>query len=356
FYTDEPLEHRFIIFSEAAGIGDFQDYAIRTLLSEGFLEYEFVEKTSEGLKPRRIRKEGPTGFITTTTRDKLHVENETRYLSLTVTDTREQTRHVFRKLAEERCEQLDRERWRALQSWLETAERRVTIPYSQVLAENIADIAVRLRRDFSVILSLIRTHAILHQVSRARDSQGRVVATLKDYAHIRELVAELVAEGVEATVPETIRETVEAVRKLTEDSNEEWATNKAVAEELNVDKAAASRRVRTAIGRGYLKNLEDRQGRPARLVLGEPMPKDQEILPLAKDLRKAMSGCTVDRESEEIKDPPPPPKDPTIGEDEEWIEFGPVEDYPSSGRCPHGVPEDDNCTECELDAVFGGRL
>lgn len=72
-YTEEPLSHRHLIFSEVAGIGgDFQEYVIRTLLSEGFLEYEFVEKTPEGLRPRRIRKDGPTGFITTTTRDRLH--------------------------------------------------------------------------------------------------------------------------------------------------------------------------------------------------------------------------------------------------------------------------------------------
>ncbi len=37
-YTDEPLSHRHIILSEAAGLsGDFQEYVIRTLLSEGFL-------------------------------------------------------------------------------------------------------------------------------------------------------------------------------------------------------------------------------------------------------------------------------------------------------------------------------
>ncbi len=101
-YTDEPLSHRHLILSEAAGMGgDFQEYVIRTLLSEGFLEYEFVEKTPEGLRPRRIRKEGPTGFITTTTRNRLHDENETHYLSLTVTDTRDQTRQVFKALAQE---------------------------------------------------------------------------------------------------------------------------------------------------------------------------------------------------------------------------------------------------------------
>src|SRR5215212_2172910 len=182
-YTDEPLSHRHIILSEAAGMGgDFQEYVMRTLLSEGFLEYESVEKTAEGLRPRRIRKEGPTGFITTTTRDRLHAENETRYLSITVTDTREQTRQVFKALADEQVEEPDRTRWHALQNWLEGAEHRVTIPYAVMLAEKMGDVAVRLRRDFSVILSLVRAHAVLHQATRERDAQGRIIATIADYA------------------------------------------------------------------------------------------------------------------------------------------------------------------------------
>ena len=118
----EPLSHRHIVLSEAAGLGgEFQEYVIRTLLSEGFLEYEFMEKTQDGLKDVVMRKEGPTGFITTTTRDRLHAENETRYLSITVTDTREQTRRIFRALADENTEEPDRGRWHALQVWLEGA-------------------------------------------------------------------------------------------------------------------------------------------------------------------------------------------------------------------------------------------
>jgi transposase-like protein len=303
-YTDEPLSHRHIILSEAAGLsGDFQEYVIRTLLSEGFLEYEFVEKTSEGLRPRRITKEGPTDFITTTTRDKLHAENETRYLSLTVTDTREQTRRVFRALADVRTEEPERRRWHALQTWLEAGEHRVDIPYAGALAERMGDVAVRLRRDFSVILSLIKAHAILHQATRKRDAQGRIIATLADYARVRGLVSGLIAEGVEATVPRTIRETVEVVDNVIDGWGEEHATNKAVAEELEIDKAAASRRVRTAIGRGYLKNLEDRKGHPARLVLAESMPEDQEILPAPEEL-EGVDPLTVDRGR--IQHPPPP--------------------------------------------------
>jgi hypothetical protein len=294
-YTEEPLSHRHIILSEAAGLsGDFQEYVIRTLLSEGSLEYEFVEKTSEGLRPRRITKEGPTGFVTTTTRDKLHAENETRYLSLTVTDTREQTRRVFRALADGSTEEPDRGRWHALQEWLEGGEHRVTIPYAGLLAEKMGDVAVRLRRDFSVVLSLIKAHAILHRATRERDAHGRIVATLADYARVRELVSGLIAEGVEATVPKTIRQTVEAVDNVIDGWGEEYATIKAVAEDLEIDKAAASRRVRTAIGRGYLKNLEDRRGHPAQLVLAERMPEDQEILPAPKVL-EGVDPLTVDR-------------------------------------------------------------
>ncbi len=314
FYTEEPLAHRHIVLSEAAGMGgEFQDYVLRTLLSEGFLEYEFVEKTAEGLRPRRLRKEGPTGFITTTTRDRLFWENETRYLSLTVADTREQTRRVFRAIAEEHVEEPDLDRWRALQVWLESSERRVTIPYAGKLAEKVGDIAVRLRRDFSVILSLIRAHAVLHQANRERDGDGRIVASLEDYTRVRKLVADLMAEGVEATVSPIIRETVETVEKLVQEGDEDWVTNRAVAEELKIDKAAASRRVRAAVDRGYLKNLEDRKGHPARLVVGEPMPEDAEILPEPEELRGESDGCAVDRVFEGIRHPPPPSSDLVTG-------------------------------------------
>ena len=82
--------------------GDFATYLIRSLLSEGRLRYETVEKTEDGLAPKLIEREGPTGLIVTTTSLRLHPENETRMLSLTVTDTREQTAAVFKALANER--------------------------------------------------------------------------------------------------------------------------------------------------------------------------------------------------------------------------------------------------------------
>jgi DNA-binding transcriptional ArsR family regulator len=172
-----------------------------------------------------------------------------------------------------------------LQIWLENVEHRVTIPYSETLASLVPPIAVRLRRDFGALLNLIRAHALLHQTTRERDGEGRIVATIEDYARVRELVADLVFEGIEATVPATVRETLEAVKSLREESKGEPVTVAELARKLKLDRSAVSRRVRNAKDRGYLRDLEENQRKPSRLVLGDDLPDDLEILPKLEDVR-----------------------------------------------------------------------
>jgi hypothetical protein len=197
-YSREPLKHRHLVIYEAAGMAsDFATYLIRSLLSEGRVRYETVEKTKEGLVPRLIEREGPTGLIVTTTNLRLHPENETRMLSLTITDTCEQTAAVFRALAQEaHRDEIDLTRWQALQTWIATGPRRVSIPFADRLAELVPPVAVRLRRDFKTVLMLIRANAMLHQASRRRDEDGRFIAQIQDYVVVRELIADLVAVGV----------------------------------------------------------------------------------------------------------------------------------------------------------------
>lgn len=263
-YSEEPIKHRFLVFFEAEGMAsDFATYLMRSLLSEGRLRYEFVEKTAEGLKVRLTEREGPTGLIVTTTAVRLHPENETRLLSLTVNDAQEQTRDVLDALAEEDTEEPDLKPWLALQEWLQGAEHRVTIPYAKDLTRLVPPVAVRLQRDFGATLSLIRAHAVLHQAVRERDDKGRIIATLEDYVHVRELVADLISEGVGATVPEAVREAVGAVAKLYEDADEEPVALPALAKELDLDRSAASRRVRRAVDAGYLPQEPRRSARQA---------------------------------------------------------------------------------------------
>jgi hypothetical protein len=295
-YSEEPLKHRHLVVFEAAGMAsDLATYLIRSLLSEGRIRYETVEKTKEGLVPRLIEREGPTGLVVTTTSLRLHPENETRIISLTITDTQEQTAAVFRALAQEHRDEIDLSQWQALQTWLATGPTGVAIPFADRLAKLVPPLAVRLRRDFKVVLTLIRAHALLHQASRRKDEKGQIIAEIEDYAVVRELVADLVAFGVEAIVKPEVRDVVKAVAALLKNERE-WVRQSELRSVLRLDKSAISRRVADSLEGGYLKNLEERKGRPARLVLGDALPESREILPGPEQLASpnGLHGCSVD--------------------------------------------------------------
>jgi hypothetical protein len=293
-YLDEDMRHRFLVIYEASGMaGDMQTYLIRTLLSEGKIRYQTAESPAKGVKPRLLEMEGPTGLIVTTTQTKMHPENETRLFSLLVTDSREQTADILMAMADEDREPVSMDEWRALQTWLEGQTAQVYIPYAKELASLIPPVAVRLRRDFMAVLQLIRSHAVLHQATRETDERGRIVASFKDYAVVRELIAPLVAEGVDAGVPATVRETVEMVKEMTKGAKSQVSLSE-LASALELDKSATSRRWQQARDSGYLKNLEDKKGKPARICAGDPLPEAVEILPTLEAL---VDRCSVAGES-----------------------------------------------------------
>ncbi len=308
-YSKEPMQHRMMIVYEAQGLeGEWASYLMRSLLSEGRIRYETVVKGEGGPEPKLIEREGPTGLLTTTTKIFLHPENETRLLSVPADDSPEQTKRVLRQLARAVATPgVDFGPWHALQTWLAGSEHRVSIPYAETLAELVPPVAVRLRRDFGMLLSFICAHATLHQATRGKDPHGQIRATLTDYAAVRDLLADLLAEGVEAAVPPIVKETVQVVAALTAGAAGRTATVKQVAKALGIDTPPALRRVRMALERGYLKNEspERKKGQAYTLVLGDSLPEDLVILPAADDPRLAEFAEAPDATADERVDAPP---------------------------------------------------
>ncbi|HEY8450357.1 MAG TPA: MarR family transcriptional regulator [Bacillota bacterium] len=281
-YETEPLQHRFLVLFEAAGLSsEFTTYAVRSLLSEGRLRYLTVEKAADGLKPRLVEREGPTGLLVTTTRVSLDQELETRLFTIPSDDSPEQTRRVLKEQARRakgEVPTVDLEPWHALQRWLASQPVEVVVPFADAVAELANPAAIRLRRDFQAVLSLVKAHALLHQATRPRDERGRIVATLDDYRAVHGLVADLLRHSAQTDVPQAVREAVEVVQQIYEQT-EDPVTVTQVAKRLGIDKAAASRRIRQAVEAGWLVNLEDRRGYPARLVPGDALPDGRPILP-----------------------------------------------------------------------------
>ncbi|MET0704472.1 MAG: hypothetical protein ABWY93_32900, partial [Mycobacterium sp.] len=96
-YSTEQYAHRTLVVYEVTALregveDDMTSYFVRSLLSEGRIDYEVTVRDKDGgFTTKKIVKEGPTNLIFTTTKTRVHAENETRILSLATDDSRAQT-------------------------------------------------------------------------------------------------------------------------------------------------------------------------------------------------------------------------------------------------------------------------
>jgi biotin operon repressor len=306
-YGNESLAHRYVIVAETTGL--HHDGIGATIIRElawgdRGLAYDTVDKTPDGeLRSRRIVREGPTGLITTTTRP-LDPELSTRLLRIPIQDTPEQTRAILRSLARQakdgRCAIPDYGEWHAARRWLHHYGcKEVVIPFAEDLERRLPETDVRMRRDFTQILNVIRVHAFVHQRTRQRDERGRIIADSRDYTAAYELLTGVLAVTVDS-VSDTIRQTVEAVAKLIKEraGAEQETRGISLAQlgaELGMTKQAAEYRFKKAREGGYLFNAEDRKGHPARILLGDPLPENRALLPEPKDLFSSAWPADVSR-------------------------------------------------------------
>jgi hypothetical protein len=290
-HSEADYRHKLLIVAEQAGVeSEYQDYLFRTLLSESVIKYPVTEKVDGRFVVNEKVKEGPTGLITSTTRAKLHPENETRILSIHITDTRDHTKAIMRAQANDNRREMDTEPWKAYGTWLAGQDNRVSIPYSEALADLIPVYDVRQNRDITVLLNTIKTLAVMHQARRKRDAQGRIIATMQDYSMARDLLNDLLSQGIGATVSQSVRDTVAAVKALAPDG--QTTNSKAVAAQLNVGKGAASNRISNALSEGYIVNLQEPGKRGHKLALGSPLPEDTLLLPEPHELLNA-AACNI---------------------------------------------------------------
>ncbi len=291
-YLDDGFEHKILSMGEAAGAEEqsFQDYLLRELLSEGRLKYITVQKIGNFMETVIIEKEGPVAFMVTTTKSKLHPENETRMLSLEIDDSEAQTRRVLAKVAQVEglgatAATVDFGPWLDFQRWLATGTTEVVVPFAVALAAAVPPRSVRLRRDLGQVLRAIMAHALLHRDHRDRDERGRIVANLDDYAVVRDLMHGLLQETSEVKIKETTVETITAVTQATVGmGSEDGATGQAVAKVLKLDRSAALRRLRVAQDDGFVVNLETRRGRAGRYRTTDQKVEAETMLPTPETL------------------------------------------------------------------------
>ena len=299
-YSQFDAEHAYVVIAESSALHRHGVGAtiVRQLAWDNQLRYELVEKTSDGLRARVIERPGPTGLITTTTRP-LDPEIATRVVRVPISDTPEQTATIIRALARKAKgktqEHRDLSSWIAASEWLaQAAAVQVVVPYAEDLAKLVPAEDVRMRRDFTQVLTVVQTLAFMHQLSRDRDERGRIVASPPDYAVAHRLLSGLFATDPDQ-VPDAIRETVHAVMELNmkrgngngssvngaraQDDRPLGVSYPELAARLGLSRSSVWSRAKRAIRKGYLINSEQRSRYPARLTVADALPEPQTVLP-----------------------------------------------------------------------------
>ena len=233
FYTaEDALEHKLVAIEEAAGAEEAA-YSIRTLQSAGELR---VAVTTKDPRDGRMRTDeytvkGPASFLLTSTASELDPETQSRFLVLTVDESRATTERILEAQREAgTLEGLVRRRegdalsrcHQAMQRLVEPVE--VVIPFAKRL--RFPSHTLRARRDHKKYLGLIRTVALLFQHQREKrtiEVAGEAVCYLEarpaDAVFVNRLVAAAFARTLDEVSPQA-RALLAEIRALCEEQAE----------------------------------------------------------------------------------------------------------------------------------------
>lgn len=226
FYMGQKnLKHKVLAIAEEEGARD-ASYALKLLQSEGAVTIGSTGKDAATgmLKTHDYTVEGPVSLFMTTTSIDLDEELLNRCLTLTVDESREQTRAIH---------SIQRQR-DTLQGLLAKASRdRITILHrnAQRLLQPLAvvnpfadqlkfrDDQTRSRRDHVKYLTLIRAIALLHQHQRgvkAIEVEGQTIHYIEVIPSDIDLANELAMDVLSRTVDELLPQTRKLLTQLHE--------------------------------------------------------------------------------------------------------------------------------------------
>lgn len=290
YVPDDRYKHKMIIIFEKHG-SEKADYAIRSLQSEGKLKIYVVEKNpiTGQLVTNEYEKEGPVGFITTTTQSMIHAENETRNISVFPDQSASQTARIYEAndaqyLGNELPSDETLRLWRCAQLLLKSFP--VLIPFAPALRKYFPKNILRTRRDHSHLLALIEVSTVLHQEQRKKiekNNKEYLLATLADY-EIALIAAE---ESLSKSIHELSPQTEKAIKCATElfTGIEDTFTNSMLGRHLGWDSETVAKWMKPAIAKGYVSIVEESKGsRPAKFHVEEKDLPGGRFLPSAPEI------------------------------------------------------------------------
>jgi len=258
YQIEGGLKYKALILAEALALESHgrKDnelaYAIRTLVSEGHLKYQYT-----GFKDKKRvtivkRIEGPTSLLTTTIKGHLEDQLDDRMITCHPNTTATQTKSIIEQTADTAGGNnimVDDKIIKAYQHYHDSLlSVEVVIPFANDIAGFVSkkgSLPISTRRAFKRVLAGIKTITILHQKQRNEDEQGRLIAEMADYA----IAYQLMEESFNESLGNTKRYTDNRIRLI---EKEGIMTPRDLANKTNVSTAAISQWLKPLIKKGVL--------------------------------------------------------------------------------------------------------
>ena len=206
-YQDRNLAHKLVYLKErndAAG----PVHPLRLLISEQQLTYYVTVRRGNHFVVERVVTRGPIAAISTTTKDRVEVDDETRHLSIWLDDSAEQTRRIIGLAVQRELDgntiltRDERACWHDVQRLL---QGRAGIPikfpaWLEQIGDSVSADAIRARRYFGAFLRAVKVIALIRSFRWTKDEllrEGRILVDFGDVAIATHIFGPVFAQSLQ---------------------------------------------------------------------------------------------------------------------------------------------------------------
>ena len=272
-YLGEQLEHKIVYLKERnADVGPVDP--LRLLISEKQLVHSVtVLQDGQFVEQKRVTK-GPVAAISTTTRDKVEVDDETRHLSICADKSPEQTTRIMEAALEEQSglsvEEL--QVWHQVQHLLQNrAEFPIGFPeWFRPITQSVPNDDVAVRRYFPAFLQACKTVALIRSFKRDEEElrkEGKITVKFTDFAISALIFGPVFAKSLDK-VSEQEFQTQQNVQRISARNDGQPVSATDLAQEMNISSDRAYSLLRSAMDAGTI----SRANQPARTNLKLYLP------------------------------------------------------------------------------------
>lgn len=171
---------------------------LRMLHSKGWCEIE----VTLGRSTERRRVQGPVAVIQTTVATRFDEQDLSRHLTIELADCPQRAQSVLGTMARGYAGKEDLEGRESIAELHRDIHRMlppgaaIVVPFAEAIAQRLSAQRMVVLRAYGILMSLIKSSALLHFRQREVDEKGRIVADIEDYRWVHDIGSECIGQSM----------------------------------------------------------------------------------------------------------------------------------------------------------------